>query len=194
MITILLDSSNVSLTVALAKDNVLLEEISYEAWQEQSEHMIPELDKLLTKYNVTKEDIGEVIVSVGPGSYTGVRISLTIAKVLAVTGNIKLFPISSLRCLMNFDKPSICLINARSNRSYIGVYHKGEIILPDQIMTNDEIRTYIANHPEYEICGETKYLNLNPTSYSLAENMIKLRPFLKESEEPLGLKPVYLKD
>ena len=49
MFSILLDSSNTSLTVGLAKDDILLESISYEAWQTQSEHMIPELDKLLDK-------------------------------------------------------------------------------------------------------------------------------------------------
>ena len=47
MFTILLDSSNTSLSVGLAKDNEMLESVSYEAWQSQSEHMIPELNKLL---------------------------------------------------------------------------------------------------------------------------------------------------
>ena len=63
MVTILLDSSNTNLSVGIAKDNLLLESISYEAWQRQSEYMIPELNKLMEKYNVKKEDIGEVIVA-----------------------------------------------------------------------------------------------------------------------------------
>ena len=46
MITILLDSSNTNLSVGIARDNLLLESISYEAWQRQSEYMILELDKL----------------------------------------------------------------------------------------------------------------------------------------------------
>ena len=43
MITVLLDSSNTNLSVGIAKDNLLLEYISYEAWQRQSEYMIVEL-------------------------------------------------------------------------------------------------------------------------------------------------------
>ena len=54
MITILLDSSNTNLSVGIARDNLLLESISYEAWQRQSEYMIPELSKLLEKYYVDK--------------------------------------------------------------------------------------------------------------------------------------------
>ena len=62
MITVLLDSSNTNLSVGIAKDNLLLEYISYEAWQRQSEYMIVELNKLLEKHNIQKEDIKEEIV------------------------------------------------------------------------------------------------------------------------------------
>ena len=96
MFTILLDSSNTSLTVGLAKDNEMLESISYEAWQSQSEHMIPELNKLLDKYGATREEIKEVAVAVGPGSYTGVRIAITIAKTIAAVIDCKVYTISSL--------------------------------------------------------------------------------------------------
>ena len=100
MITILLDSSNTNLSVGIAKDNLLLESISYEAWQQQSEYMIPELSKLLEKYGVNKDDIEEVVVAMGPGSYTGVRIAITIAKTIAVSLNTKLYPVSSLRVMI----------------------------------------------------------------------------------------------
>ena len=54
---VLLDSSNTSLSVGLGKEDELLDFVSYEAWQEQSEHMIPELNYLLDKHNVSKDDI-----------------------------------------------------------------------------------------------------------------------------------------
>ena len=107
MVTILLDSSNTNFSVGIAKDNLLLEAISYEAWQRQSEYMILELNKLLEKYNVKKEDISEVIVAKGPGSYTGVRIAITIAKTIAVALDTKLYAVSSLRVLKDGERPSI---------------------------------------------------------------------------------------
>ena len=55
MVTILLDSSNTNLSVGIAKDNILLDYISYEAWQRQSEYMIVELNKLLEKHNIKKK-------------------------------------------------------------------------------------------------------------------------------------------
>ena len=107
MVTILLDSSNTNLSVGLARDNLLLEYVSYEAWQQQSEYMIPELNKLLAKYSVSKEEIQEVIVAKGPGSYTGVRIAITIAKTIATVLNAKLYAVSSLRVQKDCKNPSI---------------------------------------------------------------------------------------
>ncbi|MBO8427900.1 MAG: hypothetical protein IAC58_05105 [Firmicutes bacterium] len=43
MISLILDSSNVYLNVGLAINSKLIDKISYEAWQKQSEYMIPEL-------------------------------------------------------------------------------------------------------------------------------------------------------
>ena len=193
MITILLDSSNTNLSVGIAKDNLLLESISYEAWQQQSEHMIPELSKLLEKYGVNKNDIEEVVVAMGPGSYTGVRIAITIAKTIAVALITKLYPVSSLRVLKDGDVPSICLINARSGRSYFGVFKGNDIIIGDRIMKNDEVLAYITEHPGYSVCGDTKYLGLEGKQTNNIQEMLSLKEALSDVN-PLSLKPVYMKD
>ena len=193
MVTILLDSSNTNLSVGIARDNLLLECISYEAWQQQSEFMIPELNKLLEKYHVLKEEIEEVIVAKGPGSYTGVRIAITIAKTIATVLDAKLYAVSSLRVQKDCKNPSICLINARSGRSYIGVYEGKNTLLADQIMKNDDVMKYIAEHPNYSVCGNVKYLGIEGVETNTIKEMLDLKNAL-ESINPLGLKPVYMKD
>lgn len=193
MITVLLDSSNTNLSVGVAKDNLLLDYISYEAWQRQSEFMIVELNKLLEKHNIKKEDIKEVIVAKGPGSYTGVRIAITIAKTIAVALGAKLYAVSSLRVQKDGNVPSICVINARSGRSYVGVYQDQNIIVNDCIMKNDEVMKYIEEHPDYVVCGDAKYLGLEGKESNNAQEMLNLKDSL-ESINPLSLKPVYMKD
>ena len=193
MVTVLLDSSNTNLSVGVARDNLLLESISYEAWQRQSEYMIPDLNKLLDKYGISKDEIGEVIVAKGPGSYTGVRIAITIAKTIAVALNTKLYAVSSLRAQKNGTCPSICLINARSGRSYIGAYEGSKILLEDQIMKNEDVMNYISEHPDYSVCGDTKYLGIEGVEPNNIKEMLDLKDSL-ESINPLSLKPVYMKD
>lgn len=193
MITILLDSSNTNLSVGIARDNLLLEYISYEAWQRQSEYMIPELDKLLSKYNVSRDEIKEVMVAKGPGSYTGVRIAITIAKTIATALDAKLYAVSSLRVQKACKNPSICLINARSGRSYIGVYEDDKVLLDDQIMKNEDVLNYIKEHPNYSVCGDVKYLGLEGAISNNIQEMLSLKNVL-EPVNPLSLKPVYMKE
>lgn len=193
MITVLLDSSNTNLSVGIARDNLLLDYVSYEAWQRQSEFMIVELNKLLEKHNIKKEEIKEVIVAKGPGSYTGVRIAITIAKTIAVALDAKLYAVSSLRVQKDGAIPSICVINARSNRSYVGVYQDQKILLDDCIMKNDEVLKYLQDHPDYVLCGEAKYLGQEGKQTNNLQEMLNLKDSL-ESINPLSLKPVYMKD
>ena len=194
MATLLLDSSNTSLSVGFEKDGVLLGYTSYEAWQVQSEHMVPEIDKLMLKLGLTRKDINAVVTSNGPGSYTGVRIALTIAKIVALACSCSIYPVSSLRVLKDNDKPSICLINARSERSYFGVYKGQEVIVEDTIKTNDEVLSYINEHKDYSICGNVKYLGFENKDTNICLQMISLLNVLKAADNDLSVKPVYLKD
>ena len=194
MATLLLDSSNTSLSVGVESNGTLLGFTSYESWQSQSEHMIPEIDKLLKQFSLSRKDITGVVTSIGPGSYTGVRISLTIAKVIALCLEVPVYPVSSLRVLKDNDKPSICLINARSGRSYFGVYEKDKVIIDDCIKTNEEVLAYIKEHPEYSICGNASYLGFENKDTNICVQMVSLLNYLKVCDNALALKPVYLKD
>lgn len=193
MISLLLDSSNVDLCVGIIGEGIQDFTI-YEAWQTQSEYMIQEIDKLLTKHSLTKDDIRDIIVTIGPGSYTGVRISLTIAKVASLALNIPLYTVSSLHVLKKDEDYSICLMNARSARSYIGVYKGSECILKDQVMKNEDVLKYINEHPDYVVCGDTKYLNIEGHKSNVLLEMYKLKDSLKKYDDALGVNPVYLKD
>ena len=194
MFTILLDSSNTSLTVGIAEGEKLLDSVSYEAWQTQSEYMIPELDKLLNKYGADYRNISDVVVAIGPGSYTGVRIAITIAKTLYVATGCKIYQISSLRCQKDRKSPSICVINARSGRSYFGVYEDDKVLVDDCILTNDKVIEYINNHPDYSICGNADYLGVKGIEPDIARELLTLKFYSAPIEEPLALKPVYMKD
>ena len=194
MVKLLLDSSNTSLSVGLSKEGQLLDFVSYECWQSQSEHMIPEIDALLKKHNVTRNDIEGIICAIGPGSYTGVRIALTIAKTMSLCLSIPVYPVSSLRILKNNEIPSICLINARSGRSYFAVYEGGKVIISDCIKTNEEVLEYIKEHPDYSVCGNVKYLGFDNLDTNVCAQMLSLENLLPGKVDNLDLKPVYMKD
>lgn len=192
MYQLLLDSSNKLLSVGLAKDGKVIDRICYEAWQRQSEMMAEEVGNILKRNNVENKDLDGVVVGVGPGSYTGVRIGVTIAKTIAYALKIKAYAKSSLSLLKHQEKPTICVFNARSGRSYFGVYQGKKAIEKDTVTENEKVLEYIKAHPEYLVHGETYQLGLESGKFDIIEN---LADFDKTEEvDVFKLNPVYLKD
>ena len=194
MVSLLLDSSNIKLGVAIAKDNKIIDFKYYDAWQRQSEYMMSEIETLLKNNNIDPSEVNEIISTRGPGSYTGVRISLTIAKIWGFCREIDVFALSSLQVLKKNNFPSVCVINARSARSYIGIYEGNKVILEDTILTNDEVLKFLEDNPQYVLCGETKYLKKEGYETDIFEEMLSIRKDAKPVKDILGLKPVYLKN
>ena len=206
MYTLLLDSSNKLLVVGLAKDNKVIDSIIYEAWQKQSEYMINEINNIFTRNNIDPKEVNEIIVTKGPGSYTGLRIALTIAKIYGYILNIPVYALSSLEILLDSKEDNIntiCLMNARSSRSYVGIYSSNkETLLEDKVLTNEEVKTLIKNNPTYKVSGDISYLNLdldNTNYYDLSNldllnNMLYLKDESNKVENILTLKAIYLKD
>ena len=193
MLYVILDSSATYLTVGISDENHLIDYVSYPAWQCQSEKMIPELKTLLENNKLSQKDISGVVVGIGPGSYTGIRIALTTAKILYLSLNIPLYPISSLQLLKEDDKPTICLMNARSGRSFFGVYQGNKVIEEDRTMTNDKVKEYIESHPDFIVKGELGYLDMEDNVGNIALQAFSLLPDLVKADDPLAVKPVYMR-
>ena len=194
MISLLLDSSNIKLGVAIAIDDKIIDFKYYDAWQRQSEYMMSEIKALLNKNSIDPKDVNEIISTRGPGSYTGVRISLTIAKIWGFCRDINVFAISSLQVLKKNNEISVCVINARSMRSYIGIYEGNKVILEDTIYTNEEVKKLLDENPSYVLCGETSYLKREGFETNIFEQMLSIKKDSKPVSEILSLKPIYLKN
>lgn len=143
MLSLLLDTSNVNLLVALGENGKIVDKTEYEAWQRQSEFLVGEIDSILARNGKEPQDVKAVVVAKGPGSYTGVRIALTVAKVMSLALGIPLYLVSSLEVLKAKESVSVSVMNARSKRSYVGVYEGDDCLIQDTIMTNDELLTLL---------------------------------------------------
>jgi tRNA threonylcarbamoyl adenosine modification protein YeaZ len=195
MYSLLLDSANRDLNVGLAKDNQIIDRISYQAWQRQSELMAVEVDAILKRNNISAKDIGEVVVTIGPGSYTGIRIALTIAKTLAFALDIKIYAVSSLISQKAPHQPTISVINARSNRSYVAIYDAdGQVLVIEKVWPNDELIAWIKGNADFIVSGDAKYLGIDAYQPSVLDGMLEAKKKSVPVENILTLKPVYLKD
>lgn len=195
--TLLIDCSDTNLSIGVSKDSNLVYKKSFYAWQRQSEYMIPEIKLAMETIGINVNDISTIALGIGPGSYTGIRIPLTIAKTLAVINKAKVIPLSSLQIMGNHDEKYIALMNARSNRSYIGIYENGQKVIDDKIIDNDELIDFISPYVDkgFTLKGNLKYLNLDiGVASDVVDGLFSYSLITSPTEDAKAIKPVYLKD
>lgn len=147
MKTIAFDTSNQPLSVALFENNHLIDQRETNVRRNHSTQLLPFIDELIKQANWTPQDLDSVIVSQGPGSYTGLRIAVTTAKTLAFTLGISLTGVSSLALVaMNVtdtDAIIVPIMDARNQNIYAAQYQwkSGHLVVrqSDQHMNIDKL-------------------------------------------------------
>ncbi|MED1528286.1 tRNA (adenosine(37)-N6)-threonylcarbamoyltransferase complex dimerization subunit type 1 TsaB [Bacillus sp. FSL K6-4563] len=140
MTILAIDTSNHTLGIALVKDSTVIGESITYLKKNHSVRAMPTVEALMKECGVAPSELSKIVVAKGPGSYTGVRIGVTIAKTLAWTLSIPISAVSSLETLaangQYFDGWISPLFDARRGQVYTGLYtfEEGKIkeIKPDQ--------------------------------------------------------------
>jgi tRNA threonylcarbamoyladenosine biosynthesis protein TsaB len=130
MTILAIDTSNQTLGIALVDDtSIIAEHITY-LKKNHSVRAMPGIERILMDADKRQEDLKKIVVANGPGSYTGVRIGVTIAKTLAWSLQIPVVPVSSLKVLAangHYFEGLICpLFDARRGQVYTGLYQYEE--------------------------------------------------------------------
>ena len=169
MISLLLDTSNQALSVAVNRDKEVVAEINTNYKRTHSETLLENINKVLEIADLKKTDIDRIIVAKGPGSYTGLRIAATVAKMLAKGLNIPLYSVTSLFVLAaseRFDGSVTALIDARRAHVYTASYDfkngKVETIAePTYQMFKEEDNTqYFLNDNEKRTIDIVNFINV----------------------------------
>lgn len=121
-----LDTTSSYLYTAILEDNNIIAEIKEELGNNLSSYTLPRIQEMMYVKGISVDDLKKIICVNGPGSFTGIRIGLTIAKVLAWAKNIPIIPISSLEAMAlsadgNYDF-IVPAIDARRNYLYASIY------------------------------------------------------------------------
>ena len=193
MISLFIDTSISFPTISLVKDNQVLYEFHEEIKNDMSSKILPILDIGLKKSNLTLNLVDNIFVVTGPGSFTGVRIGVTIAKTIAWSLNKKIIPISSLEFMAttNTNKDYvISMIDARRGNVFAGIYTSSlECASEDTLIS-------------YEDLLKDKDNNYELVSYDNLDNVIKPLPSVikiinkhinDHGVNPHEIKPNYLK-
>ena len=192
-----IDTSSSYLYTSIVENDKVLSEIKEEFGQSLSEVALPRIVSMFEDNNLSPKDIDKIIVVNGPGSFTGIRIGITIAKIYAWSLNIPISTIYSLEAMAISSKKEIHhvpILNARRGYVYAAIYDKdyNEVLKPCHILLTDlqEKLDYIN---DYEFISNDEFDNLELSSYT--PDFVKIINKYKDKENinPHAVNPEYLK-
>ncbi len=121
-----MDTSTVVSSVAVANETSLLAEITSGARLTHSETLQPHIELAMKMADVKREDIGAIAVSIGPGSFTGLRIGLAAAKGMAYAWGVPIVGVPTIEALAaNLPTPNVkigVMMDAQKKNAYFAIY------------------------------------------------------------------------
>ena len=148
MIWLGIDTSHTPLAVALVKDDQVLAEYKSSAKITHSIGAMPAIEELMEKADIKPNEIEAIAVAKGPGSYTGVRIGVTIGKTLAWTLKVPIYSVSSLQILAEnapyFPGVVCAIMDARRGNVFAGIYTNGEVVKEAHMSLEDLLNTLVS--------------------------------------------------
>lgn len=151
---LLIESSNEICSVALSQEKSIIQEKYINKPNSHSVYLAPFVNEVLNNATMSINELDGVVISDGPGSYTGLRIGSSLAKGICLGAGIPLMAVSTLKGLAKKalnDYPSvdqaIALVDARRSDAYIGVYNQQlKPIIKEQFITiNSELKIEKSN-------------------------------------------------
>jgi tRNA threonylcarbamoyladenosine biosynthesis protein TsaB len=211
-----IDASTECCSAALLLDDKIFEK-SQISPQGHTKLLLPMVDELLKEQNIKLEDLEAIVCGKGPGSFTGVRIGVSMAQGLAFGAEKKLIGINDLQALAyraiedTNIKNAIVAIDARMGEVYLGIYSFDEKLIPliDECVVKPEdaiekIKEVISDK-QFAYCGtgfktyEQIMENFEgviraPIDLPLASSLLKIANIQGESLEPEEVLPLYIRD
>ena len=138
MTILYIDTSSNYLYSAIMQNDEVVSYVNEEYGQNLSTMALPKIVEMFDEKKLSPKDVDKIIVVNGPGSFTGIRIGITIAKVYAWSLNIPITTIYSLEAMAissTLDTYKVPILNARRGYVYAAIYDKdnNEILKPQHI-------------------------------------------------------------
>ena len=193
MKTIFLDTSYKTMSVVCVENDEVFSFYHQEAFKKQSELAMSVLDDCVKEAGWKPNEIEEIVIAIGPGSYTGVRIAMTIAKTLSAISSIKVRTITSLELFVDTDEKTLVLFDARNDRAYVGVFLNRRYIQGPLVLSIPEVET-LVREDTFIVKGDGHLIG-KPDVFTVdKKTCLGLVKNAKEVDEVDHLKPLYLKE
>ena len=162
-----IDTSSSSLSVAVMDDDLLKGEFTLNHKLTHSEQMMPLLDSLLSHLELKMSDIDLIGVSVGPGSFTGIRIGVAAANAMAMALDIPVVGISSLEAMAYTAGETaytiVSTFDAQRDRFYFNAYRfensELKALEAEDVLEKEDLIKKLESYDKVLLLGDAVFIN-----------------------------------
>ncbi len=187
MITLCMDTSHTWLVIGLIKDDQVIGKVQEKCWKKQSEELFPRLTALMDECHLQPEDIDQIVISKGPGSYTGVRIAMTVAKVFCAMADKPIYTVSTL-LLYAGKKNCRVVTDARGKRVYTCLFFDGKVLEEERAVEIENLEIGDVN-----IVGDGALVGRQDEWPDIVDNFLELKDEWEKHDNVHLVVPEYLK-
>lgn len=190
MISLFLDSSDKKIIISLLKDEKVIDTLIEDNDNNLSEKFLPLINNIICNNDLIINDVDKIYIVNGPGSFTGVRIGVTTAKVMAWGLKKKIIPISELELLATTPtnkKYIIPYIDARRESVYAGMYDTNlNEMFENMYISEDKLLNKIKRRAKLDDCEFVSY-------YDNFENAVipdvNIEKIVEKHKDDIGINP-----
>ena len=140
------DTSTMTTSVSIIEDENMLALYSLQGSVYHSESLSDMVNNILNKFDFDLSQIDLISVGIGPGSFTGIRIGLTFAKVMAQVLKKDIVAVSSLKaCAIREDGLVGSIIDARRGLIYACLMEDGKVLMDDTIIELEKFKDIVGD-------------------------------------------------
>lgn len=194
-----IDTTTSYLYTGLVVDGKLLSEIKEDFGSNLSSHALFKVSEMLEANHIDVNDIDKIMVVNGPGSFTGIRVGVTIAKTYAYSLKKKIVTISSLEAMALSSKNEstfkVPVIDARRGYVYGAIYDKeASPILKPQYISLEALKCAVDHLIDsFQYISNQTFTDLEIESYDPDIEKIVNTFASREEINPHAVNPIYLK-
>lgn len=155
------DTVSSSFSIALKKDNNIIE-VNKENIKNHNEELLPILNSFLEEDKISLNEINCIVMGIGPGSFTAIRIAFSTIKTICYAKNIPIIGASSLETLyqniVSYNGIKLSMIDARKGSIYANIYKDNNKIKENLDLTYEEavnlIKDISTKDDTITLCGD----------------------------------------
>ncbi|MDR0985326.1 MAG: tRNA (adenosine(37)-N6)-threonylcarbamoyltransferase complex dimerization subunit type 1 TsaB [Mycoplasmataceae bacterium] len=179
MYSLFIDTTQKYCYLAVLKDKKIISKISILTHNNLTDLVVEHINQILKKTKVNKELIKNIYIAIGPGSFTGVRVSTTITKTWNLINNCSVYTISSL--LLQLPVPNgTSLLDARGNKYFCGIYKNNKLVSKLKIINLRKVKSCKNIYKNYE-------------NIDIFNNLIYHMKDFRKVKDINNLSPLYIK-